>query len=145
MMTKTILSCACLAMTIGTASAQEYCRDREGLYHYAGDIACRDTSQTATTRLASSASGNPACASGERQAAADAKASLLARYPASPALVLSLHESYMRDYSELCTVARTEENGALLDRLAAQYYPQFSLIWSLYQSNMQAAERLRAR
>ena len=104
MMTKTILSCACLAMTIGTASAQEYCRDREGLYHSAGDIACRDTSQTATTRLASSASGNPACASGERQAAADAKASLLARYPASPALVPPMgRPAAMCWFSAACT------------------------------------------
>lgn len=86
---------------------------------------------------------NPACLKSESEVSRDIKASLAQKYKGSYSLQETLYNGHMDGYRNICRMQITPELVPTLERLYQNYYPRYSLIWTLIQQEQKAYWRLR--
>ena len=85
---------------------------------------------------------NPISVINRTKAKNDLKESLLRKYGSSYSTVNHLLNKGMENYDALCKVPSNPINDGILSKLKRKYYPHFSTIKMLYESNKKAYDEL---
>jgi hypothetical protein len=86
---------------------------------------------------------NPACVKSESEVSRDIKVSLAEKYKGSYRLQETLYNKHIEDFRNICRMRVTPELIPSLERLYRSYYPHYSLMWTLIQSEQDAYRRLQ--
>jgi len=86
---------------------------------------------------------NPACVKSESEVRRDIKVSLAQKYKGSYSLQETLYNAHMEAYRNICRMRVTPELIPSLERVHRRYYPHYSLMWTLIQSEQDAYRRLQ--
>ncbi len=86
--------------------------------------------------------GNPLSAISRYTAQSDLKTALLSKYQNNYSVVELLLKSGMRDFDILCRLPDNDISNGVLQNLTKRYYPHFSTILLLYNSNMKSYKNL---
>jgi hypothetical protein len=86
---------------------------------------------------------NPACVKSESEVSRDIKVSLAQKYKGSYSLQETLYNAHMEAYRNICRMRVTPELVPSLERIHRRYYPHYSLMWTLIQSEQDAYRRLQ--